>query len=58
MNQEYSNEFDCICVISFFKLALRAKVSKYGDRLLEAIETTINEYYATNKQSLKDMNSR
>ncbi|XP_056866915.1 uncharacterized protein LOC108861213 [Raphanus sativus] len=36
----------------------KAKVSKYGDRLLEAIETTINEYYATNKQSLKDMNSR
>ncbi|CAN7097000.1 unnamed protein product [Brassica rapa subsp. narinosa] len=27
------------------------KVSRYGDRLLEAIESTIKEYYATNKKS-------
>ncbi|XP_013601882.1 PREDICTED: ATP-dependent DNA helicase Q-like 4A [Brassica oleracea var. oleracea] len=27
------------------------KVSRYGDRLLEVIESTIKEYYATNKKS-------
>nr|VDC64444.1 unnamed protein product [Brassica rapa] len=27
------------------------KVSRYGDRLLETIESTIKEYYATNKKS-------
>ncbi|KAJ4833963.1 hypothetical protein Tsubulata_048113 [Turnera subulata] len=27
----------------------KAKVSKYGDRLLETIEATIREYYRTNK---------
>ncbi|KAL1222851.1 ATP-dependent DNA helicase Q-like 4A [Cardamine amara subsp. amara] len=28
----------------------KAKVSKYGDRLLETIESTVNEYYGTNKK--------
>ncbi|KAG7645882.1 Helicase superfamily 1/2 ATP-binding domain [Arabidopsis thaliana x Arabidopsis arenosa] len=28
----------------------KAKVSKYGDQLLETIETTVNEYYGTNKK--------
>ncbi|KAG7540757.1 HRDC domain [Arabidopsis thaliana x Arabidopsis arenosa] len=28
----------------------QAKVSKYGDRLLETIETTVNEYYGTKKK--------
>lgn len=31
--------------------SFRAKLSKYGDRLLEAIESTIKEYYKTNKNS-------
>ncbi|CAH8274687.1 unnamed protein product [Arabidopsis lyrata] len=29
---------------------VQAKVSKYGDRLLETIETTVNEYYGTKKK--------
>ncbi|ESQ35756.1 hypothetical protein EUTSA_v10006602mg [Eutrema salsugineum] len=28
----------------------KAKVSKYGDRLLETIESTVSEYYGTNKK--------
>ncbi|EOA37858.1 hypothetical protein CARUB_v10012033mg, partial [Capsella rubella] len=28
----------------------KAKVSKYGDQLLETIESTVNEYYGTNKK--------
>ena len=33
--------------------SFRAKVTKYGDRLLETIESTVNEYYGTsNKDSM------
>lgn len=31
--------------------SFRAKVSKYGDRLLETIESTIKEFYKTNRHS-------
>ena len=40
-----------MCYTVMFKLAFRDKVSRYGDRLLEVIESTIKEYYATNKKS-------
>lgn len=31
--------------------SFRAKISKYGDRVLETIESTIKEYYKTDKNS-------
>ena len=41
-------------VMCIFKLVFRAKVNKYGDRLLETIESTINEYNVTNKKGFME----
>ena len=37
-----------LCI--FLNFSFRAKVLKYGERLLETIESTVNEYYGTSKK--------